>query len=177
MSKKRGAIELSISTIVVVVIGITLLTLGLIFVRGVFKKITGTTEEAFEQARGEIGRIVGVDSLLTIAPGEIELERTSSQTVKIVIANFGSEQISAKVTSTSSDQTYLECLFADTFKSTSNNYNIASGEQVTVKLIVQEKGGNLGTKICNLVVSGTGISGDNQDSLIINVIKKQGFFG
>ena len=38
--EKRGAIELSITTIVVVVIGITLLVLGLIFVSGIFSDIT-----------------------------------------------------------------------------------------------------------------------------------------
>ncbi len=50
MDNKRGAIELSITTIVIVVIGVTLLVLGLVFVRGVFSDL--------EEYRGSISQSV-----------------------------------------------------------------------------------------------------------------------
>ena len=43
-NRKKGAVELSINTIVIVVIGITLLTLGLKWITGMMGKITTQTE-------------------------------------------------------------------------------------------------------------------------------------
>ena len=47
---KKGAIEMSMTTIIVIVIGVTLLILGLIFVRGIFERIGGLSDQLFAQA-------------------------------------------------------------------------------------------------------------------------------
>jgi hypothetical protein len=52
--KKRGSLEISIQAIVIVVLAMTLLGLGLGFIRGMFKNITGTTEGVSEQVRQQI---------------------------------------------------------------------------------------------------------------------------
>ena len=49
---KKGAIELSMTTIIVIIMGITLLSLGLIWIRGTFSEITGLSKGAFEKAEG-----------------------------------------------------------------------------------------------------------------------------
>lgn len=54
MKPKKGAIELSMTTIIVIVLGITLLTLGLMFVRGIFSKINVITKTTFEDADKQI---------------------------------------------------------------------------------------------------------------------------
>ena len=93
MSKKKrvarkGAIELSITTIIVVVMGITLLSLGLVFVRGLFGKLTQTTDDVFGKADTIIGAldIAGKFS----APSEIEVPQGSSKTFDIVVGHDGS---------------------------------------------------------------------------------------
>ena len=53
-SNKRGSLEISIQAIVIVVLAMTLLGLGLGFIRGMFKNITGTTEDVTEQVRQKI---------------------------------------------------------------------------------------------------------------------------
>ena len=47
MRNKKGALELSINAIVIVILAMTLLGLGLGFVRGMFGKITGISDDTF----------------------------------------------------------------------------------------------------------------------------------
>ena len=175
---KKGAIELSITTIIVIIIGITLLSLGLVWVRGIFLRMDTLTAGAFETAEGEIGKLSGVDKLLTLSPGNTEIIIGGAKDVEVIIANLEENPITAHLT-VQSDDPKIQCVFADKIPkgTTSKDYNIPSGDQVTVKMIVDEKGGSTGTKICIVEVIGTGISGDTSDSLIISVKPKKGIFG
>ena len=172
--KKRGAMELSMNTIIVIVIGITLLSLGLVFIRAICKNIRNLAEGAFEQADAEIGRLQAVDRLLTISPNNIKLQQGKSKAVDVIIANFENVAISASV-SAKSENPDIECKFADTFSETSKTYTIDSGKQANIKLIATEKGGELGIKVCNVEVHGD-VSGDTTDSMLVTVEKKRGFF-
>ncbi|MAG50848.1 hypothetical protein CL621_04400 [archaeon] len=174
--KKKGALELSITTIIVIVIGITLLSLGLIFVRSIFTNIRGLSKEAFEQADAEIGRLSEIDSFLTISPGSIEVEKGSARDIKVVIANFEPVPLTAKAKVMSTDPK-VSCAFADTMGGSSKEYTIASGEQAILKLIIDEKGGALGVKSCNVEVMGGASGVQNKDSLIVTVVEKKGLFG
>ncbi|MBT3394942.1 hypothetical protein HOA59_01950 [archaeon] len=60
-SNKRGAIELSMTTIIVVVIGVTLLTLGLTFVKNIMGGAEGISDEAFTEADRMIRDMMGSD--------------------------------------------------------------------------------------------------------------------
>ena len=174
---KKGAIELSITTIIVIVLGVTLLSLGLIFVRGIFSQVEQLTKRSFETAEGEIGRISGVDSLITISPRRVDVAKGSATTVDVIIANFETETINVQASVDSPQD--IDCVFGDTPQLTTNSraYTIGSGEQVSIQLIVDELGtGGLGTKVCTVAVSGT-TDADNTESLIINVIQKKGIFG
>lgn len=157
------------STIIVVIIGIVLLSLGLMWIRGVMKDITGTSKKAFESIDAEIERVYSdVTGLLTIRPAEITLKKNGDQIVNVIIANFENEPITVKAVASSSD-TMLECIFADSVDTMSKEYTIESGEQINIKLIVDEKGGSLGIKVCNVEIPE--ITGDNTDSLIVEVEK------
>src|SRR3989344_3453383 len=89
MKDKMGAIELSITTIVVVVIGITLLTLGLVWVSGIFDKLRGTTEGAFEKVDTQIEEILGQGSgkAISVTPSSISLEKGSTAKVRVILEN------------------------------------------------------------------------------------------
>ncbi len=174
---KKGAIELSITTIIVIVLGVTLLSLGLIFVRGIFSQVEQLTKRSFETAEGEIGKISGVDSLITISPRRIDVAKGSASVVDVIIANFEAEDITS-IATVSSPQG-IDCVFGDSpqLSTTSKSYTIASGEQVAIQLIVDELGtGGLGTKVCTITVSGSSDS-DKTESLVINVVQKKGLFG
>ncbi|MFA5176490.1 MAG: hypothetical protein WC413_04515 [Candidatus Nanoarchaeia archaeon] len=54
MKSKKGAIELSMTTIIVIILGVTLLSLGLMFIRGMFDKINDITKQTFESADEQI---------------------------------------------------------------------------------------------------------------------------
>ncbi len=81
---KKGAMELSISTIVIVVIGITLLVLGLVFVRGIFDRLGGLGTGAFEKAEQELSQIQSGDTKINF-PRNIEVQKgdASSQTIRV----------------------------------------------------------------------------------------------
>jgi hypothetical protein len=56
---REGALELSIGTIVVIVIGMSMLILGLVLVRTIFAGSTGTVDELNQQVQSEILDLFG----------------------------------------------------------------------------------------------------------------------
>lgn len=56
---KKAAIELSVTTIIVIVIAVTLLILGMVFVRSVMCGAIGLTGEVNSQVIGELNRLFG----------------------------------------------------------------------------------------------------------------------
>lgn len=57
--RKKAALELSIGTVVVIVIAITMLILGIIFVRNVMCGALGLTGDLNEKVKGEINKLFG----------------------------------------------------------------------------------------------------------------------
>jgi len=95
---KKGAIELSMNTIVVVVIAIVLLSLGLVFVRKIMGEITETSGSAFEAADQEIQELMGGDSAFFIA-GQFGREAKVGEKINFNagIQNFEGEIIDFKI--------------------------------------------------------------------------------
>lgn len=174
---KKGAIELSMTTIIVIIIGVTLLSLSLVWIRGVIQKVTQISETAFETAEGEIGKISGVDQLLTLSPNNIELAQKSSKAVDVIVANFEDTPISVGAKVESGDP-QLGCKFADKpdRSDQSKNYNLGSGKQVKIRLIASDKGAGLGINHCVITITGRGVD-ETTETLIINIIPKRGVFG
>lgn len=166
---KKGAIEMSMNTIIIIVIGVTLLILGLTFVRGIFGKVTTLSEGAFEQAEGKISDFSQITKPLTVTPERITLKKSSSKIVTIVLANLkDKEQKASAVVSSKSATTDLECTFQDTSDKKSDSYTIPSGGFITVKVLVESKStGNLGNKVCKF--EGTGLGDSIVDTLAIVV--------
>ena len=85
--QKKGALELSISTIVVVVIGVTLLTLGLVFVKGIFGKLTDLSGDIFDKAGTELGSIT-IESKFSV-PSSIEVKQGKQTSFKVMVGHDG----------------------------------------------------------------------------------------
>ena len=187
IKSKRGAIELSITTIVVVVIGITLLTLGLIWINNIFDRLRGTTSGAFEKVDTEIEQILGggTGNVISLSPSQVSLEQGGTSRVKISLANIDPDQqdralivksaSSVKNARTNTDTTDISCVFGDTGKTeNSARYRLSSGFEAKVTLLVIDKGAALGTYICNFGVDSSPVFSVGYqllDSLQIEVVR------
>jgi hypothetical protein len=85
---KKSSLELSIRTIVVVVLAMTLLGLGLGFIRGMFKNIGGISEDVSEQVRQKIlDDLITGDKKISFPKTEIIIDKGGSQTLTVGVRN------------------------------------------------------------------------------------------
>lgn len=172
MGNKKGAIELSMTTIIVIVIGITVLSLGLVWIRGLFKDIGGLTEGAFEKAEGEIGEIFGQsDEPLAISPTSISVEQGETARADVLVQNFANTQVfvSAKVENVQNKEGVV-CAFLDTLTASSDSYSLRSGEQIRLGLGIEAKGNApLDTYVCKVIVLGLS-EGSKAATILIHVV-------
>jgi hypothetical protein len=68
MKSKRGAIEMSIGTIVIIVLSMSMLILGMILVKNIFSGATNIVDLNNEQISSEIAKLYGDDKELVIYP-------------------------------------------------------------------------------------------------------------
>lgn len=87
-SSRRGAIELSITTIIVIVIGVVLLGLGIAFVSGIIGDAQSLTKQVFQGAQASISKI-DIGGKFSV-PSSVEVEDGGESTVDIVIGHDGS---------------------------------------------------------------------------------------
>lgn len=177
--QKRGAVELSVTTIVVVVIGITLLTLGLSWVTGIFEKLDVTTSGAFEQADTQIDEILGggTGKAISISPSALSLKQGKTTSAKVLVAHIDTIDTSTKsvsVSMTGTSDPNIDCVFADSASGglSSQTYDLASGYQASITVLISDEGAKLGTYVCGFQVAGFGPSiSDTREELIITLVK------
>jgi len=172
---KKGAVELSMTTIIIIVIGITILSLGLVWVRSVFSEVTELTGTTFKQGQTEINEIFGNSKEdVALSPSAIDLDQGNTKTVTLAIRNSGSTEASnvyAEVKALQfggTEATDLRCGFDDTGIETSNTYSLSSGESTSRGLIVDDAGSDIGTYICAITVYGLP-DGDETLTLVVNI--------
>jgi hypothetical protein len=138
MKSKKGAIELSMTTIIVIVIGITLLTLGITWVKNSMGDVMDLTEEAFAMSDQELENMFSDSTdLLKIVPGTVEMNTKDSTTVGVIFYNLESIPLTFTATVTPiSMGTDLECKFVDTLSATSDTFELNSGSSAIMKLRV-----------------------------------------
>ncbi len=172
---KKGAIELSMTTIIVIVIGVTLLILGLVFVRGIFTGLKDISDSTLGKAKSLLGEgLEDVSKFLTLSPESISVEQGKDDATKVIIFNEGENEIKVSASaSTVGADPKLKCKFLDTDKAASNIYTLSSGEKKALVLLVKDDNGGLRTTGCNVVVSGAPEGLDNQASLLVRVGKKE----
>tara|TARA_Y100000310_G_scaffold345776_1_gene469701 strand:+ start:5872 stop:6402 length:531 start_codon:yes stop_codon:yes gene_type:complete len=174
---KKGAVELSMTTIIIIVIGITILSLGLVWIRAVFTDVGGLTESAFEQGQTEINEIFGgTDRAVALSPSELSMKQGETSTATLAINNLGSGSVTVSasveaIASGGSASDTFVCAFSDTFSQESNSYTLGSGDGLSgLKLLVEDQGSDLGTYICSVTVSGLA-DGTEISSVIVTLEK------
>lgn len=85
---KRASLEISIQAIVIVVLAMTLLGLGLGFIRGMFKNIGSTTEDVTEQVRQRIlDDLITGDKKISFPKTDITIDKGGSTVLTVGIRN------------------------------------------------------------------------------------------
>ena len=85
---KKGSIEMSMQTIIVVVIGVTLLTLGLKFVYDTFTNIGGQQDQVSKATESKISELFGEsDSAISLPQDNMELKQGKTGTLKVYVRN------------------------------------------------------------------------------------------
>ena len=95
---KRASLEISIQAIVIVVLAMTLLGLGLGFIRGMFKNIGGLSEQVTEDVRNKIGRqLIESDEKVAFPRSQVSIKRGEAVILDVGIRNKGNADIEYKM--------------------------------------------------------------------------------
>jgi len=88
--EKTGALELSIGTIVVIVLAMTMLILGLVLVKTIFKGAVDITKMTNQQLKEQVSKLFGDDKKLVVYPDtrHIEVKAGKSSGFGIGIKNL-----------------------------------------------------------------------------------------
>lgn len=142
MQNKKGAIELSMSTIIVVILGIALLSLGLVWVRGNLTQITDLSDQAFDLSEQQIQDLFSdSDSLVKISPDSVDIKKGKDGImVGVIFYNNkpGNTPIQIKATVEKlANGLDVSCKFYGT-DSESLVYSLNPGQSETIKLEVKK---------------------------------------
>jgi hypothetical protein len=100
IGEKKGAVELSISTIVIVVLGMSMLILGVVLVKNIFSGSTNAVDQLNDQTINEINKLFGEDKKIVIYPstGKVTVRQGKEEGFAVGISNklTGSAAANAK---------------------------------------------------------------------------------
>jgi hypothetical protein len=87
---KRGAIEMSIGTIVTIVLMVTMLILGIVLIRNIFSSAKGVVDLTDTQLRNEVNKLFSEENAIAIYPGTryVEIKQTATDGVGFGIKNL-----------------------------------------------------------------------------------------
>ncbi len=173
--RKRGVMGLSMTTIIIIIMGITILTLGLVWISGIFTDLTGITDDTFDTADGIIGDLnENTDEGISLSPSSVTLGQ--GETEQSIFSMNHQEAGEVTVTATVEVNTIMDgdeedflCVFADTGETESKEYSLDSGEGASITLVMKDLGSDVGT-MYSCVVTAEGLSGgDTTDSITITI--------
>ena len=95
---KKASLEMSIQAIVIVVLAMTLLGLGLGFIKGMFRNITSTTEDVSEQVRQKVlDDLIQGDKKISFPKSEIIVNKGESTVLTVGIRNKNNDDLKYKI--------------------------------------------------------------------------------
>jgi len=98
MSYRKASLELSIRTIVIIILAMTLLGLGLGFIKSTFGDIREISEDVTEQVRQQIiDDLITNDKKLSFTKTEINIKKGSSEILTVGIRNKEDGKLSYKM--------------------------------------------------------------------------------
>ncbi|MCL5018777.1 MAG: hypothetical protein M1416_03390 [Candidatus Pacearchaeota archaeon] len=88
--KKRGAIEMSIGTIVTIVLMVTMLILGIVLIRNIFSSAKGVVDLTNQQLESEIEKLFSEENAIAIYPSTryVEIKQEATDGVGFGIKNL-----------------------------------------------------------------------------------------
>lgn len=98
-SSKKGAMEMSIGTIVIIVLAMSMLILGMVLIKNIFSGATDIVDSSTQQISSEIAKIHGDEKRLVIYPSVDILEVKSGKTdgfairIKNLLENTDADQV------------------------------------------------------------------------------------
>lgn len=126
---KKGAIEFSMTTIMVIIVGVVVLSLGIAWVMGAFEKIGDITDVAFESAKEQLGAKLTAQDPMGVSPSTVTLRPGDSTTVAVGYLNAGTEPERDVQLNTPTSE-------IGTFVVDGSGKNIAAGETFTWKVVI-----------------------------------------
>jgi hypothetical protein len=97
MMNKKGAVEFSITTIIIVIIGVALLALALPWISRTISQTSDLTDTAFDQAKAKLAGEVGPGNIVSVSPSNLRLRSNEQKTISIGCYNDASSVKSAKL--------------------------------------------------------------------------------
>ncbi len=137
---KKGALELSINAIVVLILAITMLSLGLAFMKGLFKKTTGQLEQVGEDIKNQmIEQLRTSSAKLTLNQEDITLKRGETREIYFGIKNVettGESGNSYTISAECGTPLKGESLPADALTTFPSSRDLKQGEIDVQKMII-----------------------------------------
>ena len=90
---KRGAIEFSITTIIIIIIGISILALALPWVARMMQQTSQLTDTAFEQAKTQLAGELSAANPVVVAPSSLSLAANEQTTVSVGCFNSATAHV------------------------------------------------------------------------------------
>ena len=150
---KKGALELSMNTIIIIVIGVVLLSLGLVFVRGIFSQTTDLSYKVFADANRQLDSLGGrASNSLVISPETIRIEAGKTSGFIVLVTNLKDNENYNGLTGTlqTLDQG-ITCQFTDgTIQKPIRT--LVPGAEDRLQVLVKSQEGSLGTKTCKFTL-------------------------
>ena len=168
---KRGALELSMNTIIIIVIGVVLLSLGLIFVRGIFSQTTDLSDKVFADANKQLDDLGGsVSSALVVSPETVRIDSGKTSGFVVQVTNLEEGQTYSGLTGTLQALGQgITCTFTDG-ASQKVIRTLIPGAEDGLQVLVKSQKGSLGTKTCKFTLNGlTNTVFDNEVEAIVVV--------
>jgi hypothetical protein len=90
MRNKRAAMEMSVGTIVTIVLLVTVLILGIVLIKNIFSSAKGVVDLTDQQLRDEINKLFSEESKISIYPSTrlVEIKQDTTDGVGIGIRNL-----------------------------------------------------------------------------------------
>lgn len=139
IKSKKGAIEMSMQTIIIVVIGVTLLTLGLRFVYTTFSGISSQQQGITELTNTQINELFGQsEEPIYLTKDSITIEQGETETVDVNVRNNDYDDGVFKYEVLVSDPGQMSAEQVQSWFSWSKNgRNLANGKGYSDKLIIR----------------------------------------
>jgi hypothetical protein len=169
---KKGAIELSMTTIIIIVIGITILVLGLAWVRSTLGGVTELTEQALIGGEEQITEMLGSSKEpLNLFATNLEIEQGDATSIGVVVFNDQGDAAEYTLTTTigTRNENDLDCYILDT-EDLTDTFTLESGLKEGETVMIQDTGKTaLGQYVCNIELTRNGEKVDDA-SIAIEIL-------